>query len=75
MGHDWILLVRKVVYDPNNITHALCLKKNSIPIRIDYTEVLHSCFAKCTAVHYKMEDCRTFKDSVSCFLLRCCALY
>ncbi len=38
-------------------------KKNSIPIRIDYTEDLHSCFAKRTAAHYKMEDCRTFKDS------------
>lgn len=68
MGHDWISLVRKVVYDPNNSAPALWLrekekKKNSIPIIIDYTEDLHSCFAKRTAAHYKMEDCRTFKDS------------
>ncbi len=34
MGHDWILLVRKVVYDPNNITPALCLKKPAFPLEL-----------------------------------------
>lgn len=71
MRHDWISLVWKVVYDPNNNTPALCPKeKNSIPIRIDYTEDLHSCAAGRTAAHYKTEDRHTFKDSW--FLVFCC---
>lgn len=72
MGHDWISLVRKVVYDPNNNTPALCPKeKSSIPIRNDYTEDLHSCAAERTAAHYKTED----RLMVSCFLLCWCTLY
>lgn len=44
-------------------------EKNTIPIRIDYTEDLHSCFAKRTAKHYMVEDCHTFKESQ--FLVFC----
>lgn len=54
--------MRKVVYDPNNNAPALWRKrKNSIPIRIDYTEDLHSCSAKRKATHYKTEYRHTFK--------------
>lgn len=56
------------------ITHLLYgqkkKKKNSIPIRIDYTEDLHSCAAERTAADYKTKDCHTFKDSW--FLVFCC---